>query len=136
MAEVTDYRIRVWREPDGSWSAQGVDVPAAVTTGNSLSEVERYAKEALAVALDLPRSKERDIRPVLEISVDDGGPLDQVTEDAVKARAAAAEAAKSVRTAVLALRAKGMSTRDIARLTGVTGGRVSQIVSGRASSAA
>lgn len=120
------YRVAVWREPDGAWSAAASDVDGALTAGGSLGEVERNIREAIGLVLDLPRRAEREMTVELEISVD-GGRIDELVAAARRAREAAALAASATEEAVRELRAKGMSTRDVARLVGVTAGRVSQL---------
>ena len=45
------------------------DVDGAFTAGDSLAEVERNAKESIAVALDLPRGAEATVVVTLEGSV-------------------------------------------------------------------
>lgn len=121
------YIVTVWREDDGSWSAMARDVDGAFTAGASLAEVERNAKESIAAALDLPHSAEATMTVALDVSLDHGGPVDDLITAARTARAAAAQAAQATETAVVELRHRGISTRDVGRLVGITSGRVSQI---------
>jgi predicted RNase H-like HicB family nuclease len=121
------YTVRVWRESDGGWSAAASEVDGAFTAGDSLVEVERHARESIAAMLDLPRSAEADMTVILEVSVDHGGPADQMIAAAHAARQAAAHAAQATAAAVSELRQRGISVRDVSRLVGVTAGRVSQL---------
>lgn len=121
------YVVAVWREDDGSWSAAARDVDGAFTAGDSLAEIERNAKESIAAALDLPHSAEATMTITLDVSVDHGGPIDDLVTTARTTRAAAAKAAQATETAVAELRNRGISTRDVGRLVGITPGRVSQI---------
>lgn len=129
MAALSDepYVVTVWREDNGSWSAAARDVDGAFTAGDSLAEVERNARESIAAALDLRRSVEASLVVDLDVSVDQGGPLDQLIATARTARAAAAHAAQATGLAVAQLRQRGISVRDVGRLVGITPGRVSQI---------
>lgn len=121
------YSVRVWRENDGSWSAMATDVDGAFTAGDSLAELERNARESIAAMLDLPRGAESDMVLTLQVSVDDGGPVDEMIAAARAAREAAARAAAATEAAVSELRQRGISVRDVSRLVGVTAGRVSQL---------
>lgn len=121
------YVVQVWREDQGGWSAAAPEVNGAFTAGDSLAEIERNARESIAVALDLPRGAESDMTVTLEISVDHGGPADELIASARATRAAAARAAHATEIAVYELRQRGISTRDVSRLVGITAGRVSQL---------
>jgi predicted RNase H-like HicB family nuclease len=121
------YLVRVWRESNGGWSAAASEVQGAFTAGDSLVEVERHARESIAAMLDLPRGAETDMALTLEVSVDDGGPVDELVAAARAAREAAARAAQATEAAVAELRQRGISVRDVSRLVGVTAGRVSQL---------
>lgn len=121
------YVVTVWREDNGTWSAVARDVDGAFTAGDSLAEVERNARESIAAALDLRRGLEVSLVVDLDVSIDRGGPLDQMIATARTARAAAAHATEATGVAVTQLRQRGISIRDVGRLVGITPGRVSQI---------
>jgi len=124
--------VRVWREDEGGWSAAAVDVDGAFTAGDSLAEVERQIRESIAARLDLPRGAEADMTVTFEVSIDNGGPVDQLVSTARAAREAATRAAAATEAAVTELRGRGVSVRDVSRLVGVTPGRVSQLGRGAA----
>lgn len=120
----TSYRVRVWREPGGTWSAQARDVEGAFTAGDSLAAIRRNIRESIAVSLDLPRGAEDTMDVELSVEVDD---LDEAIAETRAARAAAKRAPELTARTVLALRDRGMSVRDVAALLDITPGRVTQI---------
>jgi len=119
------YTVTVWREPDGGWSASADDVDGAFTDGRSLAEVDRNIRESIAVALDLPRGAEE--RMDIDMDVQVGSDVDDLVRETQEARRAAERAAELTSTAVEALRRVGLSVRDVARILGITSGRVTQL---------
>jgi predicted RNase H-like HicB family nuclease len=119
------YSVSVWREPEGTWSASADDIDGAFTDGDSLSEIDRNIRESIAVTLDLPRGAEATMTVELHVRVSDDA--DELVSTAVRAREAAARSPELTAAAVRSLRDKGLSTRDIARLLGITHGRVGQL---------
>lgn len=125
---MTTYPVRVWREPTGDWSAEAVGVSGAFTAGRSLAEVERNIRESIAVSLDLPRSAENAMDIRLEVSLPN---QDQLVADARHARERAQEssarASDLTLAAAQALRADGLSVRDIAAVLGISPQRAQQL---------
>lgn len=122
---MTTYRVTVWREPEGGWGASADEIDGAHTDGRSLAEIDRHIREAIALVLDLPRGAEDTMDVALHIRV--GDDIDALVDDARRARQAAKRAQALTIDAVQALRKRGVSVRDAARVLGITSGRVSQL---------
>lgn len=123
------YTVTVWREPEGGWSASADGLDGAFTAGRSLAEVDRNIRESIAVTLDLPRGAEDGMDIDLRVRFGDD-PIDDLVADTIKARQAAERAAVLTETAVEALRRRGVSVRDAAKVLGITSGRVTQLDKG------
>ena len=68
----TTYRVVVTRE-DTAWLASGPEVQGAHTWARSLPGLERYVREAIALALDLPAGAEKTIQLDLEFATREDG---------------------------------------------------------------
>jgi hypothetical protein len=124
VVEVT-YVVSVWREPEGSWSASADEVDGAFTAGDSLAEIDRNIRESIAVSLDLPRGAEATMGIDLRVRID--ADTDAIISDVVTTRRAAARSPEVTAAAVRTLRSQGLSVRDVARVLGITSGRVTQL---------
>jgi predicted RNase H-like HicB family nuclease len=122
---VTTNAVTVWREPQGVWGASADGLDGAFTDGDSLSEIDRNIRESIAITLDLPRGAETTI--TIELHVQVSGRIDEIVSAAVKAREAAARSPELTAVAVRSLRDEGLSVRDVARVLGITPGRVGQL---------
>lgn len=126
------HDVQVWREDDGTWSATALTVDGANTSGRTIAEVERNAREVIGLVLDLPRSAEAAmvIRLHVEVGEED---LDLLVKEARAAyeelNSAKVRARDSVKRAVVGLRKAGVSVRDVERLTGVSASQVSKLTS-------
>ena len=120
------YSVTVWRESgDTRWTATADDVDGAVTDGRSLKEVDRNIREAIAVALDLPRGAEDTMDIDLRVKVSQE--VDELVTEARAARDAAKRAEALTASAARALRSRGVSVRDTGRIVGLTSGRITQL---------
>jgi predicted RNase H-like HicB family nuclease len=127
--ETTTYLVAVTRE-DGQWLADVPAVPGTHTWGRTLAGLERSVREAVALALDLPEGAEATLLLAWDINTGDDQVDDaarQVRED--RAALAAEDRALQERTREIARQvlAGGLSTRDAARLLGISVQRISQI---------
>lgn len=110
------------------WAIRVPSMPSVFSQCRRLEQVDAFAKEAIALALE---RHEDDVGP-LRVHVtapDDVEPL--ITESnrtAAEAQAAAERAARARRTAATALAARDFPTRDIGALLGISHQRVSQLL--------
>lgn len=124
MAEyVAEYR---W---DGhAWVVQ-FRKPDISTFGRSLTAAKGYARDALAVYLEVPdlvaagASVEDDVRLPRDIAAE----VRRLTQRRAKADALRSEVAAATRQAAIELRSRGYSTRDVGEILGISGARVAQI---------
>lgn len=124
MAEyVAEYR---W---DGkAWVVQ-FRQPDISTFGRSLTGAKRYARDMLAVYLEVPdlaaagASVEDDVRLPRDVAAE----VRRLTQRRAKADALRSEVAAATRQAAMDLRARGYSTRDVGEILGISGARVAQI---------
>lgn len=128
MSETT-YQVQVTYE-DGRWLADVPEVPGTHTWGRTLAGLDRSVREAIALALDLPEGAEASLELDWDVATGDGA-LDAAARQvrAERARLAVAERDLQDRTRELAreILAGGLTTRDAARLLGVSVQRISQI---------
>ena len=99
----------------------------------SLSPLDAAIREATAGALDLPRGAEPDLKLTWAYHVD-SGEVDELAHRAhnlrEQLREISSEAQRTAERAARGLRGKGLSVRDVARLTGISHQRVSQFSAG------
>lgn len=131
---MNSYDVIVTRAESGDWE---IDVPAvagAHTYGRTLAAALRSAREVIALMDDLSDDQVDEI--LLRVRVEGGDELlVRAARLGEERRALRAEEARvQCRTAEVAraLVAEGYSVRDVAALTAVTPGRVSQLAGGRA----
>lgn len=128
----TAYNVTAQRT--GTWWAITVDeLPGVFSQTRRLDQVERMAREAIALFLDVPGDS-FDVT-IWQLLAPD---VDSIVKAAVAARAdvlsrQALASAKS-REAVQALAALGLPQRDIGRLLDLSHQRVGQLTRGRAAS--
>lgn len=135
MAAVSGtYRVVVRRDPEDArfWLADVDGLPGAHTSSRSLASLDRYVREVIVLAADLPDDAEDglDVEWHYETGVPD---LDQDTERVRKLRQDLEVANRDLgkRTAALAnelVRRSGLSVREAATLLGVSPSRVDQMV--------
>ncbi|RUR03012.1 helix-turn-helix domain-containing protein [Labedella endophytica] len=128
------YSVKVTRE-HGQWIADVVDLDGAHTYAGNLPSLDAAVREVIALVENLPDGTE----PALELDWDYSGASDAVrTAAAVGALRAEADVharalAERTREQIVLLAAERHSVRDIARLLGISPGRVSQLQSSSAS---
>lgn len=135
-----DWRTRTfdivaeWDPEVRAWAAEVPGMQGAHSCAKSLSSLDPAIREAIAGALDLPRGAEPELKLVWEYRVD-SGEVDELAHHAhdlrEQLREISAEAQRTAERAARRLRGKGLSVRDVARLTGVSHQRVSQFTIGR-----
>jgi DNA-binding CsgD family transcriptional regulator len=124
------YSVKVTRE-HGQWIADVVDVDGAHTYAGNLPSLDAAVREVIALVQDLPD----DAEATLELDWDYSGASDTVRAAAAvgvlraQADAHAHALAERTREQIALLAAERHSVRDIARLLGISPGRVSQLQS-------
>ena len=132
--EVADQmRVRVVFTKEGNnWTVVAPDVHPAHSWGPNLSSAAEHIKEAIALVLDLPEGSER----LIELDADyriDGMKSNEVSvfrracDARQNLREAQEQADMTLREAIDYGRKLGLSTRDIATMTGVSHQRIAQI---------
>lgn len=134
MVEVTTYRIVVTREGD-NWLADVPELQGAHTFARTLPALDRYIREVITLAADLPDEAMPSL--VLDWDFRTGDPM--IDNDSARVRALrsrAQELAEQVNTSTVdaaqRLVARGVSVRDAAILLGVSPQRISQVTGGHA----
>jgi hypothetical protein len=136
---VTTYHVHVTREGD-QWLADVPELDGASTYASNLTALDRYVREVIVLAADLPDSDMDEL--ALDWSYNIGG--DQLVEEANELRAKRAELAAledQLEAATRALATKlttvrGFSVRDTGPLLGISHQRVSQITPDKSAAAA
>ena len=125
--QMSAYTAIVTRE-SGKWLASVKDMPGGHTFASSLEGLRRSLREVVVLLADLGDEAQPDIRlefdlddPVLTDALDVAERRKRLLAEEGDVRAATARAAQALTDA-------GYSTRDVARLIGVTPGRVSQMI--------
>ena len=118
------YAVRAKRWAHG-WELHIAGV--GVTQSHSLADAEMMARDYIVIDLDVPADAFN-----VEITPEIGDGLDAVVHEAREEVRVAAEAqrraAERSRDVARALRAKGLSGRDVAAVLGVSPQRVSQLL--------
>ena len=122
------YDVTVDRE-DGQWTAQAVDFPEALDFASNLRALKSGMIDAIILAADLPDDA------TVELRFLPGKTLDDVLTRALELsetrrilHVQEQELLDATKENVTLLLREGYSVRDVAALTGITHGRVSQLV--------
>jgi predicted RNase H-like HicB family nuclease len=130
-AQVTDietnnaYKVLL-SEEDGVWLVEVVGLQGVRSFGRTVTSAVDNVREAIAAAEDLDESGDLDI----VITVEDEGTaaaLDRLREAKRHEESASAERHTAIKDAIAALRAEGMSYRDIGTVIGMSHQRVAQL---------
>jgi predicted RNase H-like HicB family nuclease len=130
-AQVTDietnnaYKVLL-SEEDGVWLVEVVGLQGVRSFGRTVTSAVDNVREAIAAAEDLDESGDLDI----VITVEDEGTaaaLDRLREAKRHEESASAERHTAIKDAIAALRAEGMSYRDIGTVIGLSHQRVAQL---------
>jgi hypothetical protein len=126
---MTTYRIHVTREGD-QWLADVPELDGASTYAANLTALDRYVREVIVLAADLPDSVMPDLE--LDWAYDVRDELVEQANELRAERAALAAREHELEQATRALatkltRARGFSVRDTGPLLGISHQRVSQI---------
>lgn len=98
------------------------------TQARNLGEVIPMARELIAVLLDMP-TEAFDVEMALTLPAEVRKHLDRATEQRNTAARAQSEAANEYRAAARALKAQGITVRDIGKALNISHQRVQQLVS-------
>jgi DNA-directed RNA polymerase specialized sigma24 family protein len=135
MAAVSaTYRVVVRRDPEDArfWLADVDGLSGAHTSSRSIASLDRYVREVIVMAADLPDGAENTLD--LDWRYETGTPdLDDDTERVRKLRQDLEVANRDLgkRTAALAnelVRRSGLSVREAATLLGISPSRVDQMI--------
>ena len=126
---MTTYGVHVTREGD-QWLADVPDLEGTQTYAPNLTALDRYVREIIVLAEDLPASATRDL--LLDWSYDVGDHLVQQANALRAERAELAAKEKQLEQATRELAVKlthdlGLSVRDAGPLLGISHQRVSQL---------
>jgi DNA-directed RNA polymerase specialized sigma24 family protein len=122
---MSTYRAQVSR--DGKYWLVYVPDIDKYTQARNLAEVESQARDLISLWLEVP-SNTVDIHQVIELPVDVHDHLELAQRFRDEASRAQAEAAREYRSAATALKAQGMTLRDIGQALGVSHQRAQQLI--------
>lgn len=131
VAQVRDIETRnsykvLLSEEDGVWLIEGIGLQGVRSFGRTVTSAVDNIREAIAAAEDLDEWGDVDV----VITVGDqatAAALDRMRDAKRHEESASAERDKAVRDAITALRAEGMSYRDIGTVIGLSHQRVAQL---------
>jgi hypothetical protein len=125
---MTTHLVNAHRE--GDWWALSIDVEHREiwTQCKRLDQAEEVAREALTMAGVRTRGVDLDLR--VELDPETNSIIEATLSASLAAAEAQASASDQSRRTVRALRARGFTVRDCARLLGLSPARVSQLLAG------
>jgi hypothetical protein len=134
---MAEYRAH-YRHDGRNWIVQFTD-PDISTYGRTLAQAKRYAREALAVWLDLSSVDELDthgarILDLIELPAGVAEDVSRLRDQRATAEQLRHEVAVRTADAARRLLAAGWSTRDIAAALDVSAGYVSKVARGQRAS--
>ncbi len=133
-ANAKSYQVRVRRDPEDArfWLADVEGLDGAHTSSRSLATLDRYVREVVVLAADLPDAAEDDLS--LSWTYDTGDPEVDREAERLRSRRAELDAANedlAAHTGELARRLvteEGLSVRDTAALLSISPARIDQLV--------
>jgi predicted RNase H-like HicB family nuclease len=128
IESANSYKVLL-SEEDGVWLIEAVGLQGVRSFGRTVTSAVDNVREAIAAAEDLDEWDDLD----LVITVGDEvttAALDRLREAKLHEESASAERHTAVKDAITALRAEGMSYRDIGTVIGLSHQRVAQLDSG------
>jgi predicted RNase H-like HicB family nuclease len=120
--------VAEYRWDDRAWIVQFRD-PDIATFGRTLAAAKRYARSALAVHLEVESLADAgvevldDVRLPGDLTVD----VNALVERRAEADRLRADVASTTRRVAADLRSRGLSTRDVGEILGISGTRIAQI---------
>jgi DNA-directed RNA polymerase specialized sigma24 family protein len=122
------WRVEVTRE-DGHWLADVRGLEGAHTYAPNLTALDKYVREVIILAADLPDDAASELEIDYRYDVDDDAVLEALALQAKRREleVATAELQRSTREVAKELAAHGFSVRDAGPLLGVSPGRISQV---------
>ena len=131
VAEDMTFRV-VFTKEGNNWTVVAPDVHPAHSWGPNLSSAAERIKEAIALVLDFPEGSEQLIELDAEYRIDgmksnEASVFRQAKKARQDLRDAQEQADETLKEAVDHGRRHGLSTRDIAAMTGVSHQRIAQI---------
>lgn len=113
----------ICRRSDNWWAIEVPEIPGLHTQARRLDQVEDEVRDAARMLGVAPIEIQIDVR----IDDDTRQMVDELFAKRTEARKAQEEASRLTRSAVVALRGKGLTVRDVEAMTGVSPQRVSAL---------
>ncbi|RHA93689.1 XRE family transcriptional regulator [Bifidobacterium bifidum] len=113
----------ICRRSDNWWAIEVPEIPGLYTQARRLDQVEDEVRDAARMLGVAPIEIQIDVR----IDDDTRQMVDELFAKRTEARKAQEEASRLTRSAVVALRGKGLTVRDVEAMTGVSPQRVSAL---------
>lgn len=110
------------------WAIRFPSVPNVFSQCRRLEQVDAFAREALAAALDRDPDTVGPLNLAVAAPDEMASLIDESKRAVAEAQIAAETAARARRTAAVALAERGYPTRDIGALLGVSHQRISQLL--------
>ena len=110
------------------WIVQ-FEAPDIATFGRSLASAKTHARSLLAVWLEVDELASAGVEVIDRVELPRSAAVDvsRLTRQRTQADALRRELADGTRSAARALRAAGLSTRDVGEILGISGARVAQM---------
>ncbi len=133
MTERRTFNVRYTPDDNGTWLVEVLSSPdsepiGVYTHGRTLSKAEANAREALAAWFDVDDLESFELLPTINL---EPALISKALEAKAKreaVRVAEAEAAQLTTEVVIDLARRGLSTRDIAYILGISFQRVQQLL--------
>jgi predicted RNase H-like HicB family nuclease len=133
MTKRRTFNVRYTPDDNGTWLVEVLSSPdsepiGVYTHGRTLSKAEANAREALAAWFDVDDLESLELLPTINL---DRALISKAVEAKAKrdaVRVAEAEAAQLTTEVVIDLARRGLSTRDIAYILGISFQRVQQLL--------
>ena len=57
MLNVRQFTVKYWEEPEGGYGGQGIELPGAISQGETLEELRTNMEDAIRLTLEYAESK-------------------------------------------------------------------------------
>jgi predicted RNase H-like HicB family nuclease len=133
MTEKRTFNVRYAPDDNGTWLVEVLSSPdgkpiGVYTHGRTLAKAEANAREALAAWFDVEDEQVFELLPQIKLEAALISRAVEAKRRREELRVAEAEAAQLTTEVVVDLARKGLSTRDIAYIVGISFQRVQQLL--------